>query len=311
MNDYAWKEFVRRHQLDQCEDANARIRREKYTEAPPWAYGDSERRRRPNMDSWGHEYYEDDYYEEDYLDEEDYLEEEAWLGDEESELYRSVGSRPCRCRCCRCRRRHRRRGPTGPTGATGPIGPIGPTGFTGPTGPTGPTGTPGLTIIGPTGPSGLTVVGPTGPTGPTGPIGPASALGGIQAQLFTGTISTIPPGGTVIFNSILNDQSPSITYNFLTGQFTITQPGNYYVAWWVATDGTEASPDISFAVAINNVPYSLGSTPLMTGQVIGEALVTVGAVPINVSLINESGSTVALSQVVPVQANIVILQVTT
>ncbi|MDR1116862.1 MAG: hypothetical protein LBL09_01270 [Oscillospiraceae bacterium] len=83
--------------------------------------------------------------------------------------------------------------------------------------------------------------------------------------------------------------------------------GNYYVTWWVAVDGTAGSADVSFAVDVDGSPYSTGSMPIVTGQVSGSALVTVGATPATISLINVSGNTIALAGT-PVQANIVILE---
>ncbi len=131
---------------------------------------------------------------------------------------------------------------------------------------------------------------------------------GIQAQLLTTGVTTIPVGGAVIFNSVINDLAPGISYNFGNGQFTITQTGNYYVAWWVAADGAATSPEISLALNLNGIPFSIGSSPLVTGQVSGEAFVTVGITPSTINLTNVSSDTVALSSAVPVQASIVILQ---
>ncbi|WP_411678361.1 hypothetical protein [Caproicibacter sp.] len=201
-------------------------------------------------------------------------------------------------------------GPTGPTGDTGAIGPTGDTGPTGPTGDTGPTGPTGDT--GPTGPTGDT--GPTGPTGDTGPTGPTGDTGatvqlrGIQTQLDDSPGGTVTDGSPVLFSTILSDQSPNISYNAATGEFTITGVGIYYVSWWVAEDSAGAATSVNFSVTLNSVPGPVAYSPLTTGQVSGSAIVTVGATPATVTLTNQSGATVTYSTTT-VQAGITIIEV--
>ncbi len=52
--------------------------------------------------------------------------------------------------------------------------------------------------------------------------------------------------GAITYN-VLNDQSDNIGYNIASGEFVITEPGNYNVAWWTAPDGAGAATSISFA----------------------------------------------------------------
>jgi len=199
--------------------------------------------------------------------------------------YRITCNRCCCNNCCGC---HIKEGPTGPQG------PIGPTGATGPAGATGPTGT--------TGPIGV-----TGPTGATGPAGPDLQLRGVQASLLAGGGSRIADNATILFDTILNDQSLDINYNPLTGEFTVTGTGNYYVAWWVNTAASSLNPNAIFSIAVNGSPFSQGASPIITGQVSGSALVTIGATPATISLVNVSGQTISLAST-PLQANIVILE---
>ncbi|WP_083258956.1 collagen-like protein [Cellulosilyticum sp. I15G10I2] len=196
-------------------------------------------------------------------------------------------------------------GPTGDTGPTGPTGQTGSTGSTGPTGATGPTGLQGL--IGPTGDTGPT--GATGPTGPTGDTGPAVQLSGIQAQLSASPLGIVDDGDNVIFDTVTNDQSANITYSLITGVFTISATGNYYVNWWVAADGAGVATTVSFGISVDGGPGILGSSPIVAGQVTGSALVTVAAVPATIELVNNTGATVGYGNT-PVQANIVITEVT-
>lgn len=191
--------------------------------------------------------------------------------------------------CCHCPR------PIGPPGPRGPMGPRGPQGATGPAGSIGPTGA--------TGPTGS-----IGPTGPTGATGPTSQLAGIQMQLIGSAQRVIDTQQPLVFDMAVNDQSPYIGYNPLTGEFILSRPGNYFVSWWVATDGSQFPNSISFSLNVNTVGYTLSSTPIVTGQLSGSSLVTVETVPTTLTLNNISPSAVALAST-PVQANLIILQV--
>jgi hypothetical protein len=50
------------------------------------------------------------------------------------------------------------------------------------------------------------------------------------------------------------------------------------------------------------------SSPIVTGQLTGTALITVGAVPATIALVNATGETVGLGAT-PVQASLVITEV--
>lgn len=130
---------------------------------------------------------------------------------------------------------------------------------------------------------------------------------GIQAQLTGAGGEIIADDANVVFDTVLNDQSDDITYSPTTGEFTITRPGNYYIAWSVATDGAGPSINVSFAVTVNGLPYSTMSSPIVSGELSGEALVTVETVPAVITLVNVTGEGVFIPST-PVQANIVILR---
>ena len=134
-------------------------------------------------------------------------------------------------------------------------------------------------------------------------------LRGIQVQLLTDTILTIDDGDPLIFNTIVNDQSLNINYSTVTGQFTITAPGNYFVTWWVDTDGAGAALQVSFGVSLNGGAANIGASPIVTGQVTGTALLSVGAVPATVELVNATGDVVFIPTITPVQANMIITEV--
>lgn len=159
----------------------------------------------------------------------------------------------CLCDLVRCCVKPGATGPTGPTGATGPQGITGPTGpigatgatgvqgVTGPTGPQGPIGPTGATgATGATGPQGISIIGPTGPTGPqgiTGPTGPQGATGPTgpsfneAAMVHDETELQIPTNGVIRFNS--TNLSNGITYNPVTGEFSLPSDGQYLIHWWI------------------------------------------------------------------------------
>jgi hypothetical protein len=112
----------------------------------------------------------------------------------------------------------------------------------------------------------------------------------------------------VIFNNLLTDQSLNINYNSGTGQFTILQAGNYYVTWWVATDGAAPATTVSFGLSLNGGGPIIGSSSIVSGQVNGSALIVVGATPATLELVNATGETVFIPATT-VQANIVIVEV--
>lgn len=190
-----------------------------------------------------------------------------------------------------------------PTGFTGPTGATGVTGATGDTGSIGVTGATGATGV--TGATGLTgATGVTGATGDTGPSGATAVLAGIQAQLIGSSGGIVGLGSPVLFDTIISDSS-NIIYNPLTGEFTITTSGNYFISWWVATDDAPGT-FIQFSVQLNGANNISASTPLLTGQLNGTALYTIVA-PATIRLINTSNGTVGYA-FTPIQANIVILQ---
>ncbi|WP_171903868.1 hypothetical protein [Cellulosilyticum sp. I15G10I2] len=106
----------------------------------------------------------------------------------------------------------------------------------------------------------------------------------------------------------MNNQSPNISYNVGTGEFTISAEGNYYVSWWVAIDGTSGPATVRFDLDLDGVGIT-GVTAVPTGQISGIALITVGVTPAIVQLINTTGGDVALVTGIP-QASIVISEIT-
>ncbi len=136
-------------------------------------------------------------------------------------------------------------------------------------------------------------------------------IGGIQVEGICLGGSDIDNENNVVFNKILNVQSDNISYDSTTGEFTITKPGNYYVDWWIAvvSNGGTSATSVNFTIKVNGISYSTASSPALTGQLSGEALVTVTNTPAIITLVNTTGSTVSIPATLPVQANMVIAEV--
>ena len=134
-------------------------------------------------------------------------------------------------------------------------------------------------------------------------------LSGIQAQLIGSGGDLINDGANVIFDTVINDQSENISYSPADGVFTISANGNYYVDWWVTTDGSGGPVNMVFSLSVNGSSVSLGNSPIVTGQVNGNAFITISDAPATLTLVNQTGAEVVFANI-PVQANLTILTVT-
>jgi hypothetical protein len=115
-------------------------------------------------------------------------------------------------------------------------------------------------------------------------------------------------GSPVIFNTILNNQSLNISYNTSTGVATLNAEQNYYVSWWVSTESAGSSNYVEFSLQINGSSGVSSSSPIVRGQLSGIALITVGAIPSTIALVNTTGQTVTYGAT-PVIAHMVIFEV--
>lgn len=136
------------------------------------------------------------------------------------------------------------------------------------------------------------------------PVSPGN-LEGIQVQLLGSPGTIIGDGDNIIFDTVINDQSGSISYDPTTGEFTISEACNYYVKWWVTTDGSAGPVNMVFSIFVDGSSFAQGNSPIVTGQVDGDAFVTVSGSPVTVTLVNETGADVLFANI-PVQADITI-----
>jgi hypothetical protein len=79
------------------------------------------------------------------------------------------------------------------------------------------------------------------------------ALQGIQVQAQNLAEAFIIDGDPVLFDTVLINQTPDISYDAETGVFTITEPGNYFVSWWVTTGGSAGPVNMIFGVTLNGI----------------------------------------------------------
>ncbi len=198
------------------------------------------------------------------------------------------------------------RGEVGPTGATGPQGPQGIQGETGPTGATGPQGPQG--IQGETGPTGATgpqglqgIQGETGPTGATGPQNITQPFANYIVNAVSPTGTPIPPFTAITQWTQPYYNSSSITFNALTGYFTVANAGVYLIISSVSVKpGTgDSLSRYSFSIDFNSTnPFipSLDLAGLTTsdtsGGVLSGSIVTQLSANSQFRILNITSSTV-------------------
>ena len=182
-------------------------------------------------------------------------------------------------------------GPTGPRGDKGEQGSEGPQGIQGVTGNTGPAGLASeVGATGATGPQGI-----QGVTGSTGPAG-SGALVGVQVQMIGKDSLIVNQGETLIFDELIRAADPSIIYDDVTGEFTLTSPGNYVIHWWLNVDGSQGPKgSAQFSIVVDGTVYSSSLSPITTGQVSGQSLVIVKTAPSIITLVNTTSDVVRLS----------------
>lgn len=134
-------------------------------------------------------------------------------------------------------------------------------------------------------------------------------MGNLGLQLQNSVDSTILSGGTVIFDQVLVNDDPNITYNPLNGEITFAEEGQYYLSWFVTAKTGLGIAGITFAILTNELPpvsYAAGNG-FKNGIITGSALlpVTPGFL---IKLVNQSGEIVGVSDTVPVAVGLTVLK---
>ncbi|HAX53756.1 MAG TPA: hypothetical protein DCX82_17795 [Lachnospiraceae bacterium] len=134
----------------------------------------------------------------------------------------------------------------------------------------------------------------------------------MQVQLQNSSSGTINNNINVLFDTTINAPASAITYNAGTGTFFINEAGNYYISWWVNTDGAQTETSVVFGIRIlsggSGTILSSSPSPMTTLQLTGSALITVTTVPTAFSLFNNTGVPVTYGTS-DVQANLTIIQI--
>ena len=102
---------------------------------------------------------------------------------------------------------------------------------------------------------------------------------------------SVPGAANVLFENIIYSLGTAITYSAITGEFTISEPGQYFFDWWVSTQ-TTLSSNTSFTLLSSKGDALAGASPLKNGQVGGIGVIEVLSPPVTVSLRNAGGSPV-------------------
>lgn len=132
-------------------------------------------------------------------------------------------------------------------------------------------------------------------------------INGVQMQLENGSQSLLGDNSNVLFDTVINWASPVMKYSSTTGEFLLPGNKSYLVTWWVAVDGTGYSPLVEFAVVVDDELVVIGSSPLVTGQISGSALISTSRGAKTLSLRNVSGGIIRYAQTT-IQADIVIIE---
>lgn len=138
-------------------------------------------------------------------------------------------------------------------------------------------------------------------------------LEGMQLQYQTEDIVTIDNDAPVIFNTIITDNSPYISYDDTTGEITVTKSGTYYINWWVSADGSPIAVTIDLSIVTSTGEVITASNPILSGQMSGNALLDITASitdPVTIRLVNTTGNEIFIGQTT-VKADLTIINVDT
>lgn len=113
----------------------------------------------------------------------------------------------------------------------------------------------------------------------------------------------------VLFNEILVNSDPNVTYQPLDGTISFIAPGDYYVSWFVSVKTALGvlGPNFSLITNESTPSYYTAGSEFNNGQIFGSALLAVTA-GFSISLQNQSAGIVSLSNFVQVNAGISVLK---
>ena len=93
-------------------------------------------------------------------------------------------------------------------------------------------------------------------------------MSNIALQIERVSSGAVAVNANVIFENIVF-LSGNISYNTATGEITFNEPGRYVINWWVASQSTQATNGVVFALASSQGDLLEGNSPIKTGEVVG------------------------------------------
>jgi len=128
----------------------------------------------------------------------------------------------------------------------------------------------------------------------------------MQIQMTENSGTIIKQDDVFIFDDIILELDPNITYNSASGEFTIHKPGNYAIHWWLNVDGAEGlSGTAQASILVDGELHSSSLSPVTTGQFSGHSLITVTTTPKVITLANTTSGAMRLSNL-PMQGGFLI-----
>jgi hypothetical protein len=99
-------------------------------------------------------------------------------------------------------------------------------------------------------------------------------MDGISLQIERQNSGSAAVGSNVVFDTTVTT-SGNVSYDDATGIITIEDPGKYLINWWVATQTTQSSNGVVFAISSSQGDLLEGTSPIRTGEVYGTGLIIV------------------------------------
>lgn len=123
------------------------------------------------------------------------------------------------------------------------------------------------------------------------------------------TTGMVAASANVMFENVIYSSGAAITYDPMTGIFAISEPGQYYLDWWVTTQASAASNGATFTLSSSQGDSIESVSPLKNGQVGGTGVIEIIAAPATLMLMNANAAPFFYSALAPVTAAMRIMRV--
>lgn len=132
-------------------------------------------------------------------------------------------------------------------------------------------------------------------------------MSNIALQIQKLSSGSVAVGNNVIFD-VVDYSAGNISYNSVTGVITFNEIGRYIINWWIAAQASSSASGTVFAIESTQGDFIRGNNPSKTNQVLGSGIVDIAIAPVEVSLVNAGAGIIYYSNLVPVNANLVVVQ---